>query len=124
MAIRDYNPYGLGFQGTLNDWKGVFGQSFATTSSLMIGDAVPRIKPKRKEETMTLFKIYLVDRKNGHVLSEHTAVGKDEGDAAVGLNLTEEELKLKEKRLLSIIYQPVGEFDLVKVNRTIIEKEE
>jgi hypothetical protein len=73
---------------------------------------------------MTLYKIYLIDRKNGHLLSEHTAVGKDEGDAAVGLNLTEEELKLKEKRLLAIVYDAVGEFDLIKVNRTIIEKED
>jgi len=109
MAIQDFNQYGT---------------NFCTTSCLMIGDVVPRIKPKRKEETMTLYKIYLVDRKNGRLLSEHTAVGKDEGDAAVGLNLTEEELKLKEKRLLAIVYSAVGEFDLVKVNRTIIEKED
>lgn len=73
---------------------------------------------------MTLFKVYLLDIRKAVVTSEHTLVGRDKGDAGLGLALKPEEQKLKARDELEILWQTVGEFEKLKIDRVTIEKDE
>ena len=73
---------------------------------------------------MTLFKVFVIDRYKGVLLSEHTVIGVDEGEAALNFSLTDEERKIKSKDDLEIIWQRVGEFEKREVQRTRVEKDE
>lgn len=73
---------------------------------------------------MTLFKVYLLDVRKGEITSEHTLVGRDKGDAVLGLSLTDAEQKLKKRDELEILWSQVGEFEKLKVERVTIEKDE
>lgn len=79
---------------------------------------------KRKGDYMTLYKVYMVDIRRAVVTSEHTRIGKDEGDAGIGLTLTDEEAKLKAKDELAILWQNIGEFEKLKRSRVVVDKEE
>jgi hypothetical protein len=108
------------------------GSSMATTTGLMYSAIYPVYRfqlmeePKKRKESneMTLFKVYVVDILHGVVTSEHTRIGRDEGDAGIGLKLTEAEEKLKAKDALEIIWNNVGAFQKIVRTRTIVEKDE
>jgi len=79
---------------------------------------------KKRREQMTLFKVYLLDVRKGEVTSEHTLVGRDKGDAGLGLALNAREQKLKRRDELEILWSTVGEFEKLKIERVTIEKDE
>ena len=70
---------------------------------------------------MNLYKVYIVDRKKGVLLAEHTLVGKDTGDAALELELTEGMKALKGKDELEIVWQTVGGFEKKTVKSVRME---
>ena len=72
---------------------------------------------------MTLFKVFVIDRYKGVLMSEHTVIGRNEGEAALNFSLTDEEKKLKAKDDLEIIWQDVGEFEKREVKRVRMEQE-
>jgi hypothetical protein len=107
------------------------GPCMATTTSLIwsYGNGITfrpmgETKKRKERNEMTLYKVYVVDILHGNVTSEHTRIGRDEGDAGIGLKLSEAEEKLKTQDALEIIWQNVGEFQKIVRTRTIVEKDE
>lgn len=90
----------------------------------MSGPVFEPIKARKDRNEMTLYKVYMVDIRRAVVTSEHTRIGRDEGDAAVGMVLTEEEKKLKSRDELEILWQDVGSFEKLKRSRVVMEKDE
>lgn len=72
---------------------------------------------------MTLYKVYCVDIRHCVVTSEHTRIGKDVGDAGIGLELSEAEKALREKDELEMIWTTLGEFKKLGKQRVVIDKE-
>ena len=68
-------------------------------------------KPERKEGIMCIYKAYLVDTKELAVLSEATLIGKDEKDALMDFEMTDEQKKLRRRGRLIITLQEVGKFE-------------
>lgn len=121
MASNDYSGITWQTQAT-NNTNGMYVQAvqgpyYATASILTFWPPVGYEEPKRRNR-MTLYRAYVIDRFKGEVLSEHTVVGRDTGEAALNFSLTAEEKALKQKDDLEIIWQTVGQFDKVEVTRT------
>ena len=117
------NPSNQTFTKSLLNWYG----NYSNCTIVSIGGSPywqPVGKINKRREVMTLFKVYVVDRRAGVLTSEHTLVGSDEADAALALTLTDEELKLKKRDDLDIIWQQVGTFEKRVIKSVRMEKEE
>ena len=113
-------------RAALVDAKSVkFWANCMATTCAVVGYRSESFQPvKRGRNLMTLFKVFVIDRYKGVLLSEHTVIGVDEGEAALNFSLTDEERKIKSKDDLEIIWQRVGEFEKREVQRTRVEKDE
>ena len=99
----------------MNDYKYSFTNSWTNATTTAMFYYVGEEYKGRKR--MNLYKVFIINAFTGSLLSEHTVVGKDQGEAALGITLTSDELALKAKDDLEMIWQKVGDFEKREVQR-------
>ena len=103
------------------------GYGFATTCNLNVSFgyedrcSLAGKSVLRKEGYMQVFKAFLVNVKDETLIREATVVGKDEVDAATTLSLSANELVLRKKDYLEILWQDIGEFQSRRPSRVAID---
>ena len=97
----------------MNDYKIAWSNVKATTCGAFyyIGEEY------KGRKMMNLYKVFIVNAITGTLLNEYSVIGKDQGEAALSLTLTSDELALKAKDDLEIVWQKVGEYDKREVQR-------
>lgn len=129
MSIYTFTTAG-NTSGDNASWRWENHTYWATTSSVPyikygLGLTIPKemtegtLKPSnRKENTVNVYLIVLVDAMEGEIIRHQIELGKDESGATAALGLTKEEQKKVTRGDWAIVISKLGSYEAPKITRT------